>query len=177
MAGRPTKLDDKTAEKILGLLERGNTRRTSAIACGVGDSTFKLWTRLARDARELVEAGKRPTKSALRYLVFLDRVEEAEEKAVARNLENVRLAAENGTWQASAWFLERRRPDDFARRVHVRHGGDDGAGPVRLSVEERQRLVGELASKPDVVASVSRALSASIDGPDESDPTFDEEVD
>lgn len=173
MTGRPTKLDPERVEKILSLLERGNTRRTAAIASGVGDSTFKLWTKLARDARERLASGAKPTKTDLRYLTFLDRVEEAEEKSVARNVENVRLAAEQGTWQASAWFLERRRPDDFARRVHVRHGGDDGAGPVRLSVEERQKLVGELASKKDVVEAVSRTLASGVDALDEDDPTFE----
>lgn len=175
MTGRPTKLDPARVEKILAFLERGNTRRTAAIASGVGDSTFKLWTSLARNARERVATGAKPSKTELRYLDFLDRVEEAEEKSVARNIENVRKAAEAGTWQASAWWLERRRPDDFARRVHVRHGGDDGAGPVRLSVEERQRLVGELASKSDVVDTVARALASGIDAVNEDDPTFEGE--
>jgi transposase len=169
---RPTKLDDVRVAKILDLLERGNSRRTAALVAGISDATLKSWTKRGREARDLAASGGKPKRADLPFVDFLDRVEEAEEKAVARNVENVRVAAEAGTWQASAWWLERRRPDDFARRVHVRHGGDDGAGPVRLSVEERQRLVGELAGKTEVVGAVSRALAADVDfdGPD---PTFE----
>jgi len=172
--GRPPKINEERIEKIANLLERGNTRRTAAHASGIGDSTLRLWLSIAREERDRLEEGGRPRKSKALYLALLASVERAEAKAEARHVERIRLASEEGTWQASAWWLERRRPQDFARRARVQVGGDSEAGPVRLTVEERQRAIDRLASNEEVVGAMAAALSETVD---ETDPTFDPSAD
>ena len=60
-------------------------------------------------------------------------VGQAQAEAVAGMLESVRHAAARN-WQAAAWFLERRFPEDFSRRESRRSevSGRDG-GPVALT--------------------------------------------
>jgi hypothetical protein len=68
------------------------------------------------------------------YAVFAEQVETAKAQAHARNLGLIQKAAGNGAWQAAAWFLERRYPDLYARRVlDVNVAGKDG-GPIKVDV-------------------------------------------
>ena len=51
---------------------------------------------------------------------FSDAVKEAEGYAVVGAMSVIRKSAESGNWQAAAWFLERRYPQQFGRRTTVR---------------------------------------------------------
>ena len=56
---------------------------------------------------------------------FLESVKKAEEKAKAYHLQQIRKASENGSWQASAWYLERKHPNEWGKqqRVELEHSG------------------------------------------------------
>jgi hypothetical protein len=96
---RRTKQTDGRVAAILASLEMGNTHRAAAAQGDINVATFYDW--LNRD----------PT--------FHDAVEKAEANAEALYLGRVKVAADNGTWQAAAWWLERRKPDDFGQRARV----------------------------------------------------------
>ena len=80
---------------ICDSLEVGNTRRASCVGAGISEDTFARW--MAADES------------------FSGRVKEAEAKAEQRFLGHVSAAALT-TWQAAAWWLERRKHEDFGRR-------------------------------------------------------------
>lgn len=80
---------------ILKALEQGNTRRASAAAGGINAATLGKWMQ--------------------RHEEFATRVEVAEQRAVRNHLANINRAAAKGNWLPSAWFLERRYPQDFGR--------------------------------------------------------------
>jgi hypothetical protein len=101
--GRPTKLDDLVAKRIYDAVAAGNTRRGAAAMAGVGYSTLKGWVQRGR-------AGEEP------FAALLARLEKADVEAEAKRVKVITDAAEGGTWTAAAWWLERRRPDRWARR-------------------------------------------------------------
>lgn len=101
--GRPTKLDDLTSEKIIDALAGGGTRRAAAAAAKVHVSTLQDW--LARG-----RAGEVP------FSDFSDRVRWAEAEAEMIMVGAIRKAALSGSWQAAAWWLERRRPERYGLR-------------------------------------------------------------
>ena len=39
----------------------------------------------------------------------------------------------NGTWQAAAWWLERRHPETFAKRDWVTHSVDDKSEKITIN--------------------------------------------
>ena len=65
---------------------------------------------------------------------FSDAVQKAESVAESRYLSRVTKAAMEGTWQAAAWWLERRMPEHYSLRnlSKVEVSGPDG-GPIALS--------------------------------------------
>ena len=65
------------------------------------------------------------------FLRLLRAVERGEADAHARNLGLIQKAAQDGTWQAAAWFLERRYPELYGRTVRTEVSGPQG-GPVKL---------------------------------------------
>ena len=109
MSGRPTKLDAATADAIVQAVAAGMTRTHAAMKAGVSYGTLKRWLRAGR-------AGGDPAAVDL-----LDRLKRAAAEAIAKHLGNITTAADNGTWTASAWFLERTHPATYsANRKEVR---------------------------------------------------------
>jgi transposase len=104
--GAPTKRTAKNREAILDALSKGYTRLASAGAGGMTYQTFREWE---KDDAE-----------------FSDAVEKAEGIAVRRFLGEI---AQDKSWQAKAWILERRWPKEFGRRESVEMSGPDG-GPI-----------------------------------------------
>lgn len=97
--GRPTKLDDLTAKRIVDAVAKGLPRDTAARLGRVTPRTLYDW--LARG-----RAGEQP------YLQFLQRVEEAEAEGEQELVVHIRTAASRN-WQAAAWLLNCRRPDAY----------------------------------------------------------------
>ena len=107
---RRTKLTPETKEDIVKALRAGNSRRDSALYAGVSETTFYSWMARGREGEPL-------------YAEFLEAVEKAEAQSVVRNVAIIQRAAEE-TWQAAAWWLERKRPDDWGRRQRMDIGAD-----------------------------------------------------
>lgn len=105
--GRPTKLNEELTEALVGIFERGQTSIESACAyVGITPKTFHSWMSKGRE-------GLDP------YSDFLHAIEKARAAAVQSYLEVIHTAAQNGTWQAAAWWLERVLPEQYGRKTTV----------------------------------------------------------
>ena len=103
--GRPSKFAPDTAAVVLAHVRRGSPRHVAANAAGLGRSTLMRW--LAR--------GKKERRGHFRD--FWDALKKAEAELVIELVERITAAAERGTWQAAAWTLERRHPEQFSTHV------------------------------------------------------------
>lgn len=123
--GRPPKLADEVRKSILDDLATGNTRTCAAARAGISARTLRRWLAAGRNAHEP-------------YVSFLTAVKKAEQDAQAFCVRTI-LAASKKSWQAAAWFLERRYPEEF--------------GTNRTELAELRRRMNELerlnnASRP-----------------------------
>lgn len=103
MSGRRPKLTPELTEQLCALIRDGHYLAHAAEAVGVHRSTVHRW--LQRGA----EAKSGP------YRAFYDAFKKAEAELQQRCLERIQQAADNGTWQAAAWLLERRFPRYWSR--------------------------------------------------------------
>ena len=116
-----SKKSDVRLEVLLGALRAGNTRRAAAAYAEVSHETFYRWFN--------------------DDITFRDAVEKAEADAEARAVAIVIRAAQGGTWQAAAWWLERRRQDTYALKAKVELSGPDG-GPIQTEevMDDHERI-------------------------------------
>ena len=110
-AGRPTKYSPQVVQRLTDALRGGNTRRASCAVADVSQDSLALWLRI--------------------YPEFAEAVEKAEGKAEAKMVSIIRDASET-TWQAAAWWLERKHKAEWSSRVE--QTGADGS-PVKVIVE------------------------------------------
>jgi hypothetical protein len=108
---RRSKYTPELVRQICEILAEGNPRRTACVLAGVSEETFYTWLRAKPE--------------------FSEAIKKAEEEAIRRNVGIVQSAAREH-WQAAAWWLERKAPDEFGQRSRqtVEVTGPDG-GPVQ----------------------------------------------
>jgi transposase len=108
MRGKRRTITPELQRTICEAIEAGNTRECAAAMAGV--SPAWLYEQIARRGE------------------FGAAIEKADAVAEAHHVKVVQRAASRGTWQAAAWWLERRRPQVWGQRV-------------RIDVEERIRTL------------------------------------
>jgi hypothetical protein len=126
--GRPTSLTPEVIAAVVGVLERGHTRRAAAAMAGITDRALRRWLANAQedDATEL-------------ELELLQEVEHAEGVGEHTLVELVRESAAIDP-NAAKWLLERRHSQDWARKesLSVTSGdkpADLGALRERISLK------------------------------------------
>lgn len=120
--GRAAKLEDPGVQNaIVQALGLGATMKQACAIAGVTYRTFLEW-------RHRAEAEEEP------YMTFFDQLGIAADKAIMRKLAVIDQAAQAGTWQAAAWWLERNFPDLYALRTKNEITGKGGE-PVKVVLE------------------------------------------
>lgn len=145
--GRPTKFTPERREKIIQLIKAGNYLETATQAAGIDYSTFRNWMNRGEDAFQRQSEGDKLTKVEKEFVDFVEHIQKAEAEAEARNLMIINKAASD-SWQAAAWYLERKHHDRWGRKdrvqADVNHSGevknDVSLSLQSLSVEELRRL-------------------------------------
>lgn len=94
MAGRPRKITPEVEEQFLSLIEEGVTQADACAACGISDQT------ILRHKTHSVD--------------FVERMKKADAVASITAVRAVRGAFDT-SWQAAAWWLERKRREEFGR--------------------------------------------------------------
>ena len=146
--GRKTKLTPEVQETICNWLKLGYYQEDAAVMAGISPSTFYDWLKKGaiEDAKQeeikALESGD-PSLPAIKedsdielvyiYSEFSEAVARARAEAEGAHIKNIRRAADNGTWQASAWFLERSFPKKWGKRsaLEIDAQGDE---PIKFQI-------------------------------------------
>jgi hypothetical protein len=136
LGGRPTTLTAELSAQIVSLVGEVGALATAARCAGVPVRVAREWV-----ARGL---GNDPDRSCTPlFAAFAHGVEKARGDFVARRIRRIEQAAEDGTWTADAWAVERIDPDTWGRKDRVDVSGTITVTQVRgllnamISVFER----------------------------------------
>lgn len=106
------KYSDELTVEICKYLQAGNNIEDSCALANISKETYYTWKKTHSD--------------------FSDAIKKAELRCKARNIAIIQKAAEE-SWQASAWWLERKYKDEFALKNITEHQGASGQ-PLSIKV-------------------------------------------
>ncbi len=132
--GRKSKLDTESRVKLLKAIRYGNDKKVACALAGISETTLYRW---------LEQAQKKNARVELRE--FRESFERAEAEAEVMKVSHITQAANNGRWQAAAWWLERKHPERWGQQTKIKAevSGPNGE-PIAISVEEARKVVLEM---------------------------------
>ena len=129
--GRPGLLDETITRQLESVFIGGSTIPDACAYVGISEASYYRWMKIGR----ALNAGHKrdaehqyiPAKVADRdqYLEFFKRLKKARSVMRVEAIAIIRLAAQDGNWQAAAWLLERSDPEHWRRKVVVQDGKVD----------------------------------------------------
>jgi transposase len=126
MAGRPTKLDADTSDRICSAIRGGNYIETAAAVAGIHRDTLYTWLKRGRTEEDGIHRD---------FVLAVDEALANAEKNALRTIED----ASDEHWQAAAWRLERRFPERWGRkRLEITF--PKSFDPSKLSDDELQQV-------------------------------------
>ncbi|MEA4922174.1 MAG: hypothetical protein VB031_02265 [Eubacteriaceae bacterium] len=128
---RRRKLTDKLQKDMCAYIASGLTKKGACDAVCIDESTFYKWM---SEGQEDINAEKTTDASE-----FFKSIKEAEAKFKLTHIRNIKNVADEGTWAASAWLLERCYRNEYGRntmdaRVELT-GKDDGPIKTESTVQ------------------------------------------
>lgn len=137
--GRHTLLNPQVQETIVNAVRIGSYLDDAALLAGVSRGTLFRWLAEGREANDKADSGEELTERENLVRDFCDAVEKARADAMLRNIGVIQTAAQNGTWQAAAWYLERTNPKKWGRHDTVEVTGAEG-GAIQVEHAARDTL-------------------------------------
>lgn len=113
---RRSKYAPDVVQRIVTAIEQGATYELAAAYGGITYDTFNEWRKAKAEFSDAIKSAE--GRASLKWLAIIDR------------------AAQDGTWQAAAWKLERRYPQMYGRTVTEHQGNEEAPVSVRLVRKE-----------------------------------------
>lgn len=120
------KLNDELIKKAHFLISEGHYAVVVCSYLGISEKTYYEWLKQGKIDTE-------KNKESI-FSKFFQSIKEGESKAEIRHLQTIARAASEGTWQASAWFLERKHKDRWSTKQEIQLQGDDEK-PLKVKLE------------------------------------------
>ena len=117
-AGQPSKLTEETIKALQHARRKGASKKDAAIAAGIGESTYQLWQRKAKEGEE-------------EYIRFLELMDAAEVECVIEALTAIGNAKDKD-WRAAAWLASHLRPEEYGDKPQK----TEHSGAIRIIINK-----------------------------------------
>jgi|SRR5271157_2462632 len=136
---RPSKLTDEVQQRIGDNIALGLTYKLAAESAGVTYKSLNEWNQKGQKEK----SGK--------YFEFAQHIKKCNADGARKLLERLNDAAEAGNCQICMWILERRFPEDFARRQYRKMNvvSENKNENVEITVMEADILRKQILAKFD----------------------------
>jgi transposase len=139
--GQPPKiLDESVRKRILFALSKGASYKIACGFAGIATTTYYRWVELGSSIHDM-DPEYRKDHRHIEYYNFWRDVEAVKADAALKWLERIDDAAKFH-WQAAAWKLERRYPDEYGRSDKPQ-GQDAESEAIKKAKDEVDRLKGD----------------------------------
>lgn len=140
--GRKTKLSPELIISLCLDIRNGMPYKYACAKAGISERVFHKWKSAGMD-----EGPKSNGKENKAFVQFVQSIKKADAEAIDRNVSLIQVAAKT-SWQAAAWWLERRFPKDFGRVDRMGLFDMDGVEALSdgLSESKKKEIEKELGS-------------------------------
>jgi transposase len=136
----PIVLDDFRSKRITDAIAAGLSRTAAAAKGGISRALLQEWIKRGREAGD--DEADRP------FVDFVARVKTAEAEAEELMVTAIRTAGlEPSKWQAAAWWLERARPADWAKREPTQEQEHERSESGAADLDVAKSVVAALESR------------------------------
>jgi transposase len=139
--GTRLKLDKPMMDMLVKTLKAGNYVEVACEATGICKATFYGWTKKGKEARAKMEKGKVLNDNEVLFLNFLNAIKKARAEAQVFHVSRIMKAANDGNWQASAWWLERTDFKRWGRKDRIQHETDK---PLEVNANIKSQLINKI---------------------------------
>jgi hypothetical protein len=142
-----SKLNKDTKARLVEGIQLGMTNKLAAQYAGISEQCFYQW-------RDKAKAG------SAEHVELFESLKRAEAQSAAHSLAVIKKAAQDGTWTAAAWMLERRH--NFRRDPVVEVEAVDTSELVDPNTAEgRAAIIAHVAELPDdiILAALNRGAA------------------
>lgn len=159
--GRLTKHTGETERKLFDALRNGNTRRTSCALAGISEDSLARYMASSADFAEGIRVAEAEAEAER-----VNRIGFAGMGGFVTKRTTVTVQHPDGSiqqtvteersrpeWNADAWFLERKNPDDWGRRDRV---------TIDVVAREVERLAGKLGLDPAEIMREAETLMKTV---------------
>jgi hypothetical protein len=122
-----TKYTKEVHKKLVESVKKGYSLADAGLLAGLGRDTFPSWLHYGRH-----EAERYPHFAKLAADIEKARAERRADAVDA--IVSVGVSQAPGSWQASAWFLERTDPENWGRKDKVEHVNDSPRQQINIGV-------------------------------------------
>lgn len=129
---KPYKATPATIKIILDAIADGLTQRDASTLAGISEDTLSLWKRDNSD--------------------FSEQIRQKEIECKRKHIKNIERASEK-SWQASAWWLERKYKAEFSQRIESQEISDE----LRESMERSKKMFDEIMKRKLATATQTKA--------------------
>lgn len=127
------KYGKEITDQLVELIAGGMKREDSCDMIGINQDTFYAWLKDKRKPE------------------FSEAIKKAEMACKQRNIARIQNASKKN-WQAAAWWLERKYPEEFAIRQKLEHSGPNGGPiPTKTDVDLSRLTDAQLVRLADVL--------------------------
>lgn len=147
-------IDPKLKDRLFNAIRAGASYRAAAMAAGITETTIYIWKKHAREGKadylEFIEEMKKVEAEAqVALLATIAIAAQGYQKTKIRTTvlpdgrtEREEVVEQQKHWQAAAWILERRWPDQYARRLQV--GVNDDQQPNQGQIDNGEVAQGDV---------------------------------
>lgn len=127
---RRAKLTQELIEEAYKLVSEGNYDKDVYPILGVSKTAWYKWLSEGEKAKSGIKRD------------FVNAIKKAEKEAIIKNVAVIQKAAEQGNWQAAAWWLERKYFEDWGRKDKVDLAADKDGFKVIIEYVEAEEKQG-----------------------------------
>lgn len=124
-----------TLKALTDSLKAGADLETSCHFAGLHSNQVLKWLEIGKNEAERRVNGYEATPDYDEHVELWDELKRARASAIVRNVTQVQRAAQDGQWQAAAWWLERTVPEHYAKKTAKR-----APAVVEVATENKQAL-------------------------------------